>query len=91
MTTSNSPLHRLKDQADKIAARLKSLAAGEKVHDPSGKVAAARAQDGITFGVVMDDKVLSITMPWATIRGTDEAGISAWIVDHMRGLERSVQ
>lgn len=85
MTTARSPLRKLQAQADKIAARLKALARGEVgVPDPAGKVAAARERESITFGVVMDDKVLKIEMPWATIRDLSEAGISAWILKHMR-------
>ncbi|KAB2937394.1 hypothetical protein [Hyphomicrobium sp.] len=85
MSTARSPLRKLKAEADNIAARLKALARGEvDVSDPAGKVAAARAKESITFGVVMDDKILKIEMPWATIRELSEAGISAWILKHMR-------
>lgn len=85
MTTASSPLHALKAQADKIAAMLKKAERGEMpavAH--SGKIAAARARDSTTFGVVMDDKVLKITMTWATIRETSAAGISEFIVKQMR-------
>jgi hypothetical protein len=92
MTTSNSPLHRLKAQADQIAAMMKKCERGEKVaSDPAGKLAAARATEGVSFAVVMDDKVIKIEMTWATIRETDEAGISEFIIGQMRNLKHAVQ
>jgi hypothetical protein len=32
----------------------------------------------------MDDKVLTIDMPWVTIRETSEVGIAEYILRHMR-------
>lgn len=85
MSTARSPLRKLRAEADNIAARLKALERGEVgTADPAGKVAAARARESITFGVVMDDKVLRIEMPWDTIRSLSEAGISEWILKQMR-------
>jgi len=85
MTTAQSPLHLLKAQADKIAATLKAAERGEKIDVRfAEKIAAARDKENLTFGVVMDDKFLKIEMPWATIRETDEAGVSAFILKHMR-------
>lgn len=92
MTTSKSPLRKLKAQADNMASVLKAASRGEKVaSDPAGKIAASIAKGEIAFGVVMDDKIVKITMTWATIRETDEAGISAWIVEYMRGTTPAVQ
>lgn len=91
MTTSRSPLRRLKAQADEIAARLKALERGEmNAPDLAGKVAAARTRESITFGVVMDDKVLKVDMPWATIRAMSEAGISEYILKYMRDARNAV-
>lgn len=85
MTTANSPLHRLKAQADNIATALKAAERGDKIaHDPGGKIAAARVKESVTFGVVMDDKILKIEMTWVTIRDTTEAGIAEFIVAQMR-------
>ena len=86
MSTARSPLRKLKAEADKIAAQLKALERGEvNAPDPLGKVAAARAgKQALTFAVVMDDKILKIEMPWATIVSLSEAGISEWILKHMR-------
>lgn len=92
MTTSNSPLHKIKAQADKIAASLKAVLRGEKIaSDPAGKIAASLARGRVTFGIVTDDKIVKVEMPWDTIRETDEAGISDWIVGHMRGEKRTEQ
>ena len=90
MTTKNSPLHKLKAQADKIAAVMKAVERGEKVAaDPAGKIAAALARGEVKFGIVMDDKVITVTLPCATIRESDEAGISEWILAHMRELQNN--
>ena len=85
MTTARSPLSQLKAQADKIAATLKAVERGEKIDVHfAEKIAAARDKDSFTVGVVMDDKIIKIEMPWATIRETSEAGLADWILDQMR-------
>lgn len=92
MTTARSPLSRLKKQADRIAMALKAAERGETIaNDPGGKIAAARAGDSIKFVVAMDDKLLSIEMTWATIRATSEAGLSEYIVGHMRESRETLQ
>lgn len=86
MSTARSPLRKLQAEAGQIAARLKAVERG----DPAGKIATARQQASITFGVVMDDKVLKIEMPWKTIRETSESGLAAWILKHMRDQRDAV-
>lgn len=91
MTTAQSPIGDLKAQADEIATALKAAERGENIaHDPGGKIAAARAKDSITVGVVMDDKVIKLEIAWAMIRNTSEAGISAYIIEQMRGTTEPV-
>ena len=91
MSTSKSPLNKLRAEADRCAAKLKSMERGEPVDgDPLGKVAAALKRPSITFGVVMDDKVLKIEMPWSVIREHSEASLSAFILRHMRGSREAV-
>jgi hypothetical protein len=88
MTTSRSPLRVLKAQADKIAAALKAAERGENIdgqfHFPE-KIEAARAKENVTFGVVMDDKVLKIDVPWNLIRETGEVALAEFILNKMRG------
>jgi len=92
MTTSHSPLRALKAQADNIAKIVKAISRGENpIEDRGGKLAAARNRDSVKFVVVMDDKVITIDMPWATIRGTSEVGIAEYILKHMRGARDAVQ
>jgi hypothetical protein len=79
MTTSKSPISLLKAQADKVAATLKAAERGEKM----GTV--DRSKEDITFGIVMNDKTIKITMPWELIRKYSEATISEYIVGKMRG------
>lgn len=85
MTTARSPLHVLKLQADQIAAQLKRIADGHNdTPDPAGKLDGARTRSSITFGIVMDDKLIHIEMLWEMIRDTSEAGIAEYILKQMR-------
>lgn len=85
MTTKHSPLSALKAQAEKIAAVLKAAERGEKIDIRfAEKIEAARAKECFKIGIVMDDKVITIEMPWATIRDTSERGISEYIVRQMK-------
>lgn len=92
MTTAQSPLSQLKAQAHKIAALLKAAERGEQIDVRfAEKIAAARDKDSFTVGIVMDDKVLKIEIPWTTIRQTSEVGLAAWILDQMRESRNSIQ
>ncbi|MDB5358812.1 MAG: hypothetical protein JWO51_109 [Rhodospirillales bacterium] len=85
MTTKNSPIAKLRAQALKIAKTLKDAECGKAtVPDPGGKLAASLAKGEVTVGVAMDDKIIQITMPWATVRETDEAGLVEFILVQMR-------
>jgi hypothetical protein len=83
MTTSNSPLHEIKAQADHIAKYMKQAERGE-IHEP--KLIVARAYSK-TFkpAIAMDDKTIILEMTWLQIRDTSEAALSEMIVKHMRG------
>jgi hypothetical protein len=85
MTTKHSPLRVLKAQADKIAQTLKAAERGEKIDVRfAEKINAAREQESFKVGIVMDDKVITIEMPWETIRGTSEVGLAEYILVQMR-------
>ena len=85
MTTKHSPPYVLKAQADKIAATLKAAEQGEKIDVRfAQKVEVARRADSITVGVVMDDKVIRLVLPWSVIRATSEAGLSEYILRQMQ-------
>lgn len=85
MTTKNSPAAYIKVQADTMAKMLKQIAAGKlpKGWDKS-KVAAALLKDSIVVGIVMDDNVLKLTIPWTIIRTYTEEAISEWIAQQMK-------
>lgn len=86
MTTSQSPLRALKAQADNIAKMLKAFERGEKIDVQfAEKIEAARGKPSVTFGVVMDDKVIKIEMSWSTMRETSEVGLAEYILKQMRG------
>lgn len=85
MTTKHSPLSALKAQASKIAANLKAAERGDPIDVRfAEKIAAARGKESIKFAIFMDDKIIKIEMPWATIRNTNEAGIEEYILTQMR-------
>lgn len=91
MTTSHSPLRVLEAQAYKIAAMLKAVDRGEKVDVRfAEKIEAARGKESIKFGVVMDDKIVTIDMPWTTLRATSEVGLAEYILKQMRGARHVV-
>lgn len=86
MTTARSPLRALKAQADNIAAMLKAVERGEQVDVRfAEKIEAARGRDGIKVGVMMDDKLIIVEMPWIALRETSEAGLADYILRQMRG------
>lgn len=85
MTTARSPLRKLKAQADQMAELLKKAERGEAPAIPfASKILEARSRPSIKFAVLMDDKALSIEMPWKTIAETSQAGISEYILKQMR-------
>ena len=85
MTTSRSPLSALKAQADEIARLLKAAERREPVPaDFAAKLDAARGKPAFKAGVVMDDKVIVLEIPWASIRTWGEVALAKWILDQMR-------
>lgn len=91
MTTKHSPLSALKAQADQIAATLKRAERGEKIDVRfAEKIAAARSKPSFKVGILMDDKAITIEMPWETIRNTTEQGLSEYIVNQMRETRDAV-
>lgn len=86
MTTKDSPVATLKAQADRIAGILKKAERGERVEAiHPATLRAARLKVSFSVGIVMDDQVITLDIPWATIRETDAAGLSEWIVRQMQG------
>ena len=92
MTTSHSPLSKLKAQADGIAMLLKQVERGELIKTAfAQKLYDARKGDKVKFAVVMDDKILSIEMTWDIISKTSEVGIAEYILRYMRGSRDIMQ
>lgn len=86
MSTTRTPLRVLQAEANKIAAQLKAIDRGERVSGPyAEKVEAARGNPALMFGIVMDDKVIQVEMPWSKLRETSEAALSAWLLRYMKG------
>jgi hypothetical protein len=85
MTTKNSPIAALKAQADKIAATLKAAERGDRIDVRfAEKIAAARAHPSFKVAIVMDDKVITMELPWSVIREYSEAALSEYVVNQMR-------
>ena len=86
MTTRSSPITALKAQAEKIATMLKIAQRGGRVDATfAEKISAARRdKDHIKFGVVMDDKIITVEMPWTVIDATEERALAKYILDLMQ-------
>lgn len=86
MTTSLSPLRVLKAQSDSIAKTIKAAERGEPVHpDFAAKLKAALENPEFVVGIMMDDKFVKMTLPWAVIRESSEVALAAYILKYMRG------
>lgn len=86
MTTKDSPVAALTGQARKIAATLKAAERGQKI-DPRFDerfAAARRTKESFRVGIVMDDKIITVEMPWVAIQGMTEVGLATYIVGLMR-------
>lgn len=92
MSTKNSSLSKLKAEADNIAKHLAAFERGDPV-DPSfaSKMQAARANPSVKFAIVMDDKIISIEMPWETIKSSGEVAMSEYILKQMREHRTTLQ
>lgn len=90
MTTKHSPLRILKMQADQIAAMLKAAERGEKIDIRfAERITAARRSPSLKVGIAMDDRFISIEMPWATISGSTETSLAEFILKHMQEARES--
>lgn len=91
MTTKNSPIGVLKAQAAVIAGLIKAAERGEKIDAGfAERIEAARKNDSFKIGIAMDDKVITIEMPWVTIRATSEEGLAEYIVAQMAEARHAV-
>lgn len=91
MTTKHSPLRVLRAQADEIAGLICKAERGEPVNVQfAEKLAAARDKEAVKVGIVMDDKVITITIAWEVIRSTGRVGLAEYILDQMRETRRAL-
>lgn len=90
MTTKNSPIKKLQTQADEIARIVKELVSkkenGDFIHDAKtrAKLDEAKLRGSFKTGVVMDDKVLTIEIPWETVLSSSVKALSALVLVQMR-------
>lgn len=86
MSNSGSPIAKLRREAEEIARRIKAIERGEVPNVPNvAKLVAARQTPQVTFGIMQDDKLISMTLAWSTIAATGEHALAEMIVHHMRG------
>ncbi len=78
MTTSQSPVNQLKKQAERIAKLMKQGIRGELPNFPVDK-------DPVKFGIIQDDKTITIEIPRATVISSTEYALSEMILREMRG------
>lgn len=92
MSTKNSPLSKLKAEADNIARHLAAFERGDPV-DPSfaAKMQAARANPSVKFAIIMDDKIITLEIPWTTIKSSGEVAMSEYILKQMREQRDTLQ
>lgn len=85
MTTKDSPVDKIKAQADKIALLLKNIERGIPIlgHDAK-KIEEAKKREFFKFAIIMDDKTISIEIPWVVIRANNENQLSEWIMYFMQ-------
>lgn len=96
MTTSQSPLSKIKAQADEIAKMLKAAERGDPIDHMSTRATIAKGfadarntKTEIKVGIAMDDKFISIDITWAVIRATSEAALSEYIIKQMRATSKN--
>lgn len=89
MTNKNSPLRVLKQQADQIAATICAAERGEPIDAMfAEKISVARNQEAVKVGIVMDDKIVTLELPWSVIRSSGRVGLAEYILNQMRETRR---
>lgn len=84
MTTKKSPLRVLKHQADKIASIICAAERGDPIDAQfAKKLQEARASESVSVGIVMDDKIVKLDLPWSVIRHSGQDGLSEYILAQM--------
>lgn len=87
MSTGNSPLSKLKREADEIAKSLKMVERGEFLpSDPLGRIAASKKTGVFRLGMVMDDKTIFVDITWKQIKETSEVALATWILKQTKNV-----
>lgn len=81
MSTKHSSLAILRGQADAIASVLKKAERREPIPAMfAKKIAEARDKSHVEMAVVMDDKIIKLTISWLAIAETSEHALSSLIL-----------
>lgn len=85
MTTKDSPIGVLREQAEKVARVLKAAERGSiSKSDPAHKLVDALSKGQATLVVAMDDKFIKITVSREVVSASTEAEITEYILAQMR-------
>jgi hypothetical protein len=82
VTTKNSSLRRLRAQAAEIAHVMKQAEAG--IARDTRILEARCTKPNFKTGIVMDDKVITLDIPWTTIAETEKAALAEYVLGLMR-------
>ena len=92
MTTKESPLRVLKSQAERIAKSLAAFERGEAIDVRfAERLKAARDKEIVKIGIVMDDKIITLDMPWTVIKSSGEVAMTEYLLNMMRESRNTVQ
>lgn len=84
MSTKNSPPHKLRAEANKIAKILTDAARGKFVNSQMRReYEAAKAKGTFRAGIVMDDKIITIDIPTADLPNYTRKGLAEYIFNQM--------
>ena len=80
-------MHTLKAQADAIARTIKAAEQGQQIDARfAATMDEARDRKSFKIGIVMDDAVILLDMPWTVIRASNEAELYRYILGRMRDV-----
>lgn len=89
MTTSSSPIQKIKAEATKIAQTLKQAERGQYPNQTfRQRIEESKLRGIFVVGIAMDDKIIKVEIPWDTIKATPEKELTTYIVDLMQGKEQ---
>lgn len=75
MTTKDSPIEKLREQASRIVALVKS---------GMGPFAKKKGDTNFTIGIVMDDKILRVIFNWDDLQKMSSEALTEMLIKYMQ-------